>query len=44
MSGNNNVISYIYVDKYGHISGAIETKTISIDAQADAVAMAIALG
>ena len=43
-SGNNNVISYINVDKYGHISGSIDTKTISIDAQADAVAMAIALG
>ena len=43
-SGNNDAISYINIDKYGHIQGTIETKTITIDVQADAVAMAIALG
>ena len=43
-SGNNTVISYLNVDKYGHIQGTIETKEITIDASAEAVAMAIALG
>ena len=43
-SGNNNVISYLNVDKYGHIQGTIETKEIVIDAQSDAIAYSIALG
>jgi len=41
-SGNSNVISYLNVDKYGHIQGTIETK--QLDLALDAVAMAIALG